>query len=472
MKKTKKKKSKIVNAKDIKTLYTKNVASLRSHYGIKKIVLWSVLFFLFVGFIVAKADSWPFTGKSFSWIGNNVIDTNQGRIERGDPVIGMVKMNGDKYKVSIEGTGPTRTVTGAAWFGIGSKDDKFEDFSDQNDLPSLGWILFNEGTPSNNCFGIGDCHAAQWNKRAGTPDGSMEGYLSGWAKMKIGPNGDGSAYPDTWVHFKAPQNLTNYSCSGNHYYVCMDTAGRMEGYAWSAGTDSDTIDGNPGFGWINFNKQFAGVSPDAYSTPQITCRTIFDSGNKCQKDNGFTGEFKFKAVYQGTNDPGNTLRWFCKDGDTPKAGANVSCTYSETGTYQPKLEYWNLSDNKWETCSSEAKVTVVSEPKCQVLVNPIGTNTDELSNYSSRTSLSKGDSAYAMINKDCLNNESVSWSLTNGQKLSGSGSNDTKITVGSVDLGVMTISATAKDQATSKNYPCDSANITVKSGAKDQVRIR
>lgn len=211
-----------------------------------------------IGYYVAKAADWGFTG--FSWIGNNL----QEGVEQGDPVIGMISMKGPNYQVTISGDADQRPLVGSAWLGIGTLDDKFNDFTDQSDYPSLGWIHFNQSFDEtklatllgNGCFGAGDCYGARWNKKPGSTN-DYEGYLSGWARMEIGPNGDGTPYPDIWVHFKSPADPNNYTCDegSKNYYVCADSNGKLEGYAWSAGAEAVSIDGNPGLGWIKFSKQ-------------------------------------------------------------------------------------------------------------------------------------------------------------------------------------------------------------------------
>jgi len=440
----------------------------------KKITILAVggLLALLAGFLVASADFWPFTGNSFSWIGNNLVDTNQGRIEQGDPVIGMIKMNGDRYQVAIEGTGTSRLLTGAAWFGIGTRDDKFNDFSDQGDLPSLGWVLFNQGVPPNNCFGAGDCHAATWYQKPGASAGSYEGYVSGWAKLHIGPNGDQTPYPETWLHFKTPANPNNYACGGSHYHVCVDVNGRMEGYAWSAGAAETTINGNPGFGWIKFSKNYAGVVPASYTPQSVTCKSQFESGNVCKNFGVFTGEFKFKAVYQGIGDPDNMLRWFCENGNSPQAGDKAACVYKDSGTHQPKLEFWSVSENSWKACENNAKAEVTSEPKCSVLVSSSSTSTNNIENFGSSATIKDNESAIGMVKPECMTTETINWTVSGGQMAGSSGVNNEIIKAEPSGTGTMIIKASAKDRATSKSYDCGSATVTVKSSSSNEVKIR
>ena len=173
----------------------------------KQILFWAFsIAAISISYLVAKAALWDLPG--FAWIGNNL----QGGVEQGDPVIGMVSTKGPGYGISTQGESDQRNLVGSAWLGIGTQDDKFNDFSSQNDLPSLGWIHFNQpfdqsklnALIGSNCFVAGDCHGVRWNRKPGTA--TFEGYLSGWARLEVGPNGDTTPYPDVWVHFKSPAN--------------------------------------------------------------------------------------------------------------------------------------------------------------------------------------------------------------------------------------------------------------------------
>ena len=97
---------------------------------IKKIIIFGlILVALSASIYVVRAASRGFTG--FSWIGNNL----QGGLEQGDPIIGMISLKGTNHEVMIEGSSDQSRLVGSAWLGIGSTNDKFNDFTNQNDYP-------------------------------------------------------------------------------------------------------------------------------------------------------------------------------------------------------------------------------------------------------------------------------------------------------------------------------------------------
>lgn len=422
------------------------------------------IFVLGIGFLIARAATWEFNG--FSWIGSNL----QNGVEQGDPVIGMIAMKGDNYSVNIIGDGDQRPVVGSAWMGIGSTDDKFNDFTNQNDLPSLGWINFNQpfdqdkldSLISNNCFGVGDCYGARWNKKPGSSN-EFEGYLSGWAKMQVGSNGDETPYPDIWVHFKSPGNPSNYTCNeGDHtYYVCVDGQGKLNGYAWSAGADSATIEGNPGLGWISFNKKNIGLGVVAAQSK--FCAVLDDNEEatvqKCKSASNFTGQFKFKAYQSGINlnsfNPANNYQWICKSGEAPKTGPNVTCNYPDSGTFTPKLKIYDEASQEWVTCSNQASIEITTNSSCKVLVKKA--NTSDTNEYSKNVNISQDDNAEGKIDRKCLDGGTVSWTTNGGSLLSQDGDIATFKPTGGTTARI-----SAQIQKDGKTYNCSAATINVK----------
>lgn len=415
-----------------------------------------------IGYLIARAATWEVPG--FAWIGNNLVEG----IEQGDPVIGMISTKGNNYGISVEGEGDQRNLVGSAWIGIGTQDDRYNDFASQNDLPSLGWIHFNQSFDQSrltsllagNCFGAGDCHGIRWNRKPGTT-GEFEGYLSGWARMEIGPNGDGTAYPDTWVHFKSPLDTTNYSCNeGEHnYFVCVDTAGKLEGYAWSAGSDSVSVDGNPGLGWINFSKQNIGFG--VIPAKSNFCATLLDSesssGTGCKSDGGFNGDFKFKAYQSGITlnsfNSSNNYQWTCKDGDI-KTGEKVTCNYPDAGSYTPKLKIYDEATQKWIDCANQTSVKVTTQSSCSVLARKAGTGGQE--DFSKSTSIVQGDSIEAKVNRQCLSGGEIKWTIVGGTETTENGDN---ITISPSGTSNVKISAQiTKDGKTSN---CGSADVKI-----------
>lgn|GEM_PF-1427322 len=463
----------------------------KSEMKTKKIIIFlSVIATISIGYFVVRAAAWNFIG--FSWIGNNL----QNGVEQGDPVIGMIEMKGTNYNVTISGEGDQRPLIGSAWMGIGSTDDKFNDFSDQADYPSLGWIHFNQPfdqekfntLASTNCFGAGDCHGIRWNKRSGAPDG-YEGYLSGWARMELGPNGDSTDYPETWVHFKSPTDPVNYSCNegDKNYYVCADSNGKIEGYAWSAGSEATSVDGNPGLGWIKFSKKYVGfenpgcsTNSDGVCTPGCPsdpdcgvipadssfCTTLLDSESEniaCKDSGNFSSEFKFKAYQSGItlnkSNPENNYQWVCAEGETPKTGETVTCEYKNNGTFTPELRMYNEVTKKWVDCTNQASVEIISEARCNVLVRKA--DDSSANDYESTLNIFQDGKIEAKIDRQCLSGGIVQWTVSGGSKISENGD-----LASFKPTGGATAKISAQITSNGKKINCGSANVSVRQSVK------
>lgn len=442
----------------------------------EKRLLWFTLISIIVTFsalAIARAATWNFAG--FAWIGNNL----QNAAEQGDPVVGMISMKGENYKVSIQGGGDQRPLVGSAWIGIGTKDDKFDTFTSQGDSPSLGWIHFNQSFDQNklddlikdNCFDAGDCYGVRWNKKSGS-NNNTEGYLSGWARMEIGPNGDKTPYPETWVHFKSPGNPNNYSCNenGQNYYVCVDAQGKLEGYAWSAGADATSIEGNPGLGWINFSKKYVGLenTGDEGVVPASSkfCTALIDENGKnntCNSNGGFTGNFSFKAYQSGITlnplDPDKNFQWICKNGEAPKTGEKVVCNYRDTGTYTPELKIFDETAQQWISCASQASVKVTDKAECSVSVRKSGPADN--GDYENNLNVSQEDKIEAKINRQCLDGGIVEWSVTGGSKTTENGD---IATFKPMDGSLVKVSAEIIKNG--KAVKCDPAGVSVKQSVR------
>jgi hypothetical protein len=395
-----------------------------------------ILFFistaLIIGAIctVVRAENWGLT--SFSWIGNN---TQEG-IEQGYPVIGMVGLKGSNYQVVVSGDGDQRPLVGSAWLGIGSLDDTLNDFTNQSDAPSLGWIHFNQSFDSaklatligRNCFGAGDCWGARWNKKPNSTN-KFEGYLSGWARVEMGPNGDTTAYPDIWLHFKAPTDVNNYACDGTtrSYYVCSDVSGLLDGFAWSSGTDATTVAGNPGLGWIRFTKQYSNIDTSGViAANNGFCAALpgDDSADvACKSAADFTGQFNFKAYQSGITlnkfNSSKNYQWLCAPGAAPQEGEKVTCTYDKEGTYSPQLKVYNEATQKWVDCTNQASVKVTSEAACGILVREAqsGSKTE----FGKELTINPNSAVEAKVNRQCIGGGEVKWSVTGGSSLLDSG---------------------------------------------------
>jgi len=376
-----------------------------------------------LGTVIVRAVNPGLSG--FSWIGNNL----QEGVEQGDPVIGMIGLEGNNYQIILSGEGDQRQLVGSAWFGIGSLDDKFNDFTNQSDLPSIGWIHFNQSFDgaklatliSGNCFGAGDCYGVRWNKKPGSPNAN-EGYLSGWARVELGPNGDGASYPDVWLHFKAPADVNNYACDENarNYYVCSDATGKLDGFAWAAGAESVSINGNPGLGWIKFSKLYASLDTTGVVAANTGfCATLLGDGSEdvaCTNDANFNGQFNFKAYQSGITlnkfDPNKNYQWVCAPGEAPKEGEKVTCEYKKEGAYSPQLKVYNETTQKWADCTNQASVTVTDKPGCSLLVRKATSGGQE--EFADKLSITPNDTIEAKVKPICVSDYQVDWSGSTG----------------------------------------------------------
>ncbi len=408
----------------------------------KKHYAWLLLLLpAIIGFYIAQAGTTStFDFTNFAWIGNN-LQSNQANkmVELGDPVIGMISTKGDKYKVSMNGNEEQKILSGYAWLGIGQQDDKHKNFSDQNDLPTLGWIGFNQGVPKDSCFGMGDCYPVKWNKKPGGI--APEGYLSGWAKLFLGKDGSQNDYPETWVHFRSPGNIS-YECdSQNNYFVCSDKNGKMSGYAWSAGAESVYVEDNPGLGWIKFSEIVLspsncdpysdtnccgkdgvcntlcplGVDPDCGVTPASNayCTIVFSDGGSADKETSKNicssqANINMEAYISGMSlAAGDQLEWSCGKGDSPFVSPNkVNCEFTQTGNYYPTLRILNENGQEKIKCNTNNTKVSLSEAKaCDVKVRLLGSADP----YEKAIKISTEDQVETIITRNCLENGSISW---------------------------------------------------------------
>lgn len=406
-----------------------------------KIPILFLIIFLF-SYCSVGAENYQFQG--FSWIGNN----SQENEEKGSPVIGQISLagianNNKPYGVYLEESddeGITRQVGGVAWMGIGSSDDFWKDVINQGDYPTFGYIEFGAGIPEENCFFAGDCHEARWNQREGATKGGVEGYLSGWAKINLGANGDQTKYPETWIHFKSPPDPANYSCSGgiNHYYVCVDNLGKIHGYAWSSGLESKNIQNNPGLGWIKFSKEFAYIESEkdsaqfkkltagsSFDTFQF-CSTVLDEEKSlsnvfCKGNENDSKDFFFKPYYTGINvgnkDSADNYAWLCGNGDnTPKNSKQVACNYGKVGIYAPKLKIFDSESMNWINCTSQATIEVTDKKVCSVLINKQGLGEE----FTNKLTFRRGYDDYLVgkLVRKCLDSGSLAWNVSGGEFVS------------------------------------------------------
>ncbi|MDI6777878.1 MAG: hypothetical protein QMD77_01695 [Patescibacteria group bacterium] len=184
----------------------------------------------------------------------------------GGPSTGWISSNsgtssclkGAGYGVNFSGNlgDSERGIIGNAWFGIGSRPDPdLVNGECDSDLPSLGWIDFDAGSPPF-CAGLGggDCYSARWHN-----DGAdYTGYIDGWARVRsLGDNG--------WARLK-----------GANYGLRSDASGVLSGYAWNSGTEP-TIVGNSGLGWIDLTGLKIGECNVRCATKQLCRGSTFSS---------------------------------------------------------------------------------------------------------------------------------------------------------------------------------------------------
>ena len=356
----------------------------KQNNGKKKIsglIFVLVFFVLIISFVQAVgADK----KDGFFWIGNNSYENG----DKGEATIGMIKVSGSDYGLTIEQEKENKAIIdGRAWMGIGFLDDKVNDFTDQKDHPSLGWIKFNQSTPTD-CGEMlnKDCNPATWHRKTGAPTGSMEGYLSGWAKVELGKNGDGENYPETWVYFKPPVDKSGFSCTKNEnlvrrtkdYYACTDNEGYLFGYAWSSELKALTLKDNSGLGWINFNLSFNNCEENGICNKNCSA----DPDCLCTVTKNFPTSDSIKpnepVEYKATIKDSAPItpisyQWFCDKTTeisdihtvTDKTDINICKDYVQPERiYEPKVifNYKEGAETKSTTCMNNGVKVKVSPP--------------------------------------------------------------------------------------------------------------
>jgi len=384
----------------------------------------------------ALASTLNFHG--FASVNNNLQDGN----ETGSPVVFAVPMEGNGTQIYLEDGADNRSVSGSAPILTNGASLPFSDLHSlsQNGILT-GWLKFNQNVPSTDCFGQSDCHPAKWNKKTNGNGG--EGYLSGWAKMEIGPN-----LSEVWVHFKSPADPNNHFCGPNliqrdqNYYVCSTSTGELYGYAWSSGASSSTIADNPGLGWIDFSKasiDFSGLSepePNSNSNSNInsnlnsngnfngnvnnngnnnstgvnqgSCYVYLDSGSPSETICGTQGAANYRVFIQGELSP-VSYEWRCREGAIPEISNSPvkECSYSGTDTYVPRLTVVDASGAR-EECQPMTSVLLTTEVKCQVKARKAGEE-----GFSTKISLLTNDQLEAKLFGQCIERGTTFWKAPN-----------------------------------------------------------
>ncbi len=396
------------------------------------------LLFLFSP-LIASASS-PFSG--FVWIGN---DSGSG-IAMNNPSALAIRMDG----LNLE----DGKIVGSGEIG-GAKND-FVLKSQINPISSIngmrtGYLRFDQGAPSDDCFGTGDCYPAKWTAKLGSIN-QMEGFISGWAKMEIGAPGK---YPDVWVHFRSPADPSNYPCSGDtktkdeNYFVCSDQDGKFHGFAWSSGVVSTSISDNPGLGFLDFSE--VSFLPDAF-TQQVSPQQLDNTSNtvdttsqqstsQAKQSASKTCDIYFvdsiakekticqpndKVVYKASADFADIkdYTWQC-DGEAPQTNNSVS--HECSGDKPPTLIISTINDEDDIACNSMTKVLVDDTATCQVEAREFGSN----GSFSQNLSITSGDTVVARITGKCLGSTKTNWNQTNLNPIS----NDNQVLKALAPLG-------------------------------------
>jgi len=410
---------------------------------------------------VARASSFnKFDLYGFSWIGNHLHEGS----EDGDPAIGMIKLDGSNFQVTFEEGEDIKLITGSAWFGIGSENDKYYNFVSQYDLPSLGWIRFNQGVPEANCFSAGDCHAVRWNKKPGSVN-ELEGYLSGWAEVEIGLDGTGLPYSEeVWVHFKSPPDPNNYTCSDseNNYFVCTNDSKEIYGFAWSSGINSTSVNDNSGFGWIEFSKN----SIDVITSGERFCSVISSPSEVSCKDREVTFNASYSQMINPVVAPENYW-WKCDNEKLDYDDKGVidinwdkKCTYAEEGTFTPELII--RDETVGDINCNSTTINVVNEESCSIEVRKSGEG-----GYGPEVTIYSPNEIEARVIKQCIDGgEDIEWTVDNGDIVS-SGSSFLVATFNKDEGGSISAKITLnKGEVDEKVINCQEGVVNVKARVK------
>ncbi len=401
---------------------------------IKKIYILPFLLLLIP--VLIKATTILGINDEFLWVGNNTYNTG----DSGDPSVGMIKLSGKGYSVNLEDEASgTRVLTGEAWIGVGSNDDKVGSFyPEEADSPSIGWLRFNQGVPAN-CTNLDSsdpngCHPVTWIRRNGAAKDSLEGYLSGWAKFDIGKDALGTSYPETWVHFKTPLDISGFDCNtngkpsqGNNYYVCTDSSGAFFGYAWSSGLPSSSRTDNPGFGWIGFSRAgtiVPGETTDIVSDSSCYILNDLPGSSICGSPGVSTTANLFANFIDNSVNTNNyDYQWDCNgSGSYTPGGQTQQCTYSPSSntTYIPKLQVKPKSGTTWADCSSSTSmIKYYTGKSCQVVVKDIdnSNNNSVVNPYNSSSTIYIEKEMEAKIVRQCVLGGTVVWSQPQNGKI-------------------------------------------------------
>lgn len=421
----------------------------------KQIFFVFVVFLFIIQFNQAIASQINLGG--FAWIGDNLVKNG----EVGDAAVGMLAFSGSSlYQTFLEEEfNGERLVRGKAWLGIGNQNDIVGNFTNQNDHPSLGYLVFDQGVPSSDCYGQGNCYPLRWNRKSGST--GSEGFFSGWAIFNLGKDGSGFDYPDTWAHFKTPPDINNYNCDdsisrNNNYYSCTDEVGNIHGYAWSSGIASNTITNNPGFGWISLSRAAfnSNTSPESCSVIQIgqsqqnsvDCPETFDVNYEVQCGEG------------NLNLTGFSYRWKCQ-GDTydPISSDRLhTCHFTSEGDYRPEAKVFDRNGNEITTYPAPI-FRLINIPKCSIEVKKI--NDIDINYADNLDNVFLNEEVSANVVYQCLRIGELTWTPPYNLSMV---SSSLPVTLKIFATGTGKLKASIRKEGTSTWIECSEATIITK----------
>jgi len=140
------------------------------------------------------------------------------------------------------------------------------------------------------------------------------------------------------------------------------------------------------------------------------CTMLSDDSEKLEVICGNEGVIDFVAFPYGLKD-NPVYNWNCGNGTTcvnEGAEKRCSCSYSSTGEYAPTL---TISDSVGNlNCPGQADVKVTNDSTCTVVGRKKGSN----DSYSTNINVASDDKIELKVNRECMKEGDVTWSVING----------------------------------------------------------